>query len=263
MPRYLLSLEVDGSRFSGTQIQGKGERTVQGELGELLAPLGITTIRPGSRLDQGVSAACLPVEVLTTRDWAPAILGLAINQRLPADLVVLRVAPVSESFDVRHAAHKTYRYRVVSRPVRPVLDRACWWVRDLIHPELLTPLAALLPGKRDLSGFAALRHDQTDDQDPLRHYFAAWWESSRNGDDSVHHFRITGEGFLYRQVRGLVGAMVLVAIGRATIAEFTAAIAAGRAAKRLGNIAPAAGLLLEQVSYQPEPAWTTVSVANR
>jgi tRNA pseudouridine38-40 synthase len=263
MPRYLLSLEVDGARFSGTQVQGKGERTVQGVLGEALAPLGISAVRPGSRLDQGVSAACLAVDVLADREWTPAILGLAINQKLPEDLVVVRVAPVDDRFDARNAAHKTYRYRVLSRPVRPVLDRSCWWVRDVIHPERFGDLAALLPGKHDLSGFAALRHDETDEKDPVRNYLAAWWESSVAGDIASHVFRITGEGFLYRQVRGLVGAMVLVAMGRATIGEFRATMAAGRSARRLGNIAPPEGLLLEAVSYRSEPAWTTVSVGNR
>lgn len=263
MPRYLLSIECDGARFFGTQIQGKGERTVQGLLSEMLAPLGISAIRPGSRLDQGVSAACLPVDIVTDREWDPAILGLAINQQLPDDLVVVRVAPVDERFDARNATDKTYRYRIVSRPVRPVLDRSCWWVRDIPHPEHLAIVAAMLPGRHDLSGFAALRHDQTDDKDPVRRYLAAWWTSESSNDTITHTFRITGEGFLYRQVRGLVGAMVLVAMGRATSTDFSAAIAAGRAATRLGNIAPAEGLMLEQVNYRPQPTWTTVSVANR
>jgi len=261
--RYLLSIECDGANFFGTQIQGKGERTVQGLLSEALTQLGISAIRPGSRLDQGVSAACLPVDILADRTWDPVVLGLAINQRLPDDLIVIRVAAVGYHFDARNAADKTYRYRVVSRPVRPVLDRSCWWVRDIPHPERLASVAAMLPGRHDLSGFAALRHDQTDDKDPVRHYLAAWWTSESSNDTITHTFRITGEGFLYRQVRGLVGAMVLVAMGRATIAEFSAAITAGRAATRLGNIAPAEGLLLEQVNYRPQPTWATVSVGNR
>ena len=260
---YLLSIECDGSRFFGTQIQGKGERTVQGVLSETLAPLGISSIRPGSRLDQGVSAACLPVDIVTDRPWDPAVLGLAINQKMPDDLVVVRVAPVGEQFDARNASDKTYRYRIVSRPMRPVLDRSCWWVRDIPHPERLAVVAAMLPGRHDLSGFAALRHDQTDEKDPVRQYLAAWWISDINDDTITHTFRITGEGFLYRQVRGVVGAMIVVAMGRASIADFSAAMVAGRTATRLGNIAPAEGLLLEHVNYRPPPAWTTVSIGNR
>jgi tRNA pseudouridine38-40 synthase len=263
MPRYLLSVEVDGARFSGTQVQSQGERTVQGALAEALAPLGLDGIGPGSRLDQGVSAACLPVAVHAAQLWDPATLGLAINQRLPDDLVVVRAAAVDEGFAVRDAAHKTYRYRVISRPTRPVLDRAGWWVRDIRHPELLGELAALIPGERDLSGFAALRHDETDGLDPVRRYFAASWDRHDEGAAAVHTFRITGAGFLYKQVRGLVGAMVTVAMGRAGVDAFRAVLAAGRDARKLGNMAPAEGLLLEAVAYDPEPHWVAVSIANR
>ncbi len=78
---------------------------------------------------------------------------------------------------------------------------------------------------------------------------------TREAGDDVWTFRIRGEGFLYRQVRALVGAMVFVAQTRATVDDFRAAIARRRHPKRLGNLAPAEGLVLAGASFAPEPAW--------
>jgi tRNA pseudouridine38-40 synthase len=264
--RYLLDLEVDGRAYCGTQVQINGP-TVQGAVATALRSLTGEdgAFRPGSRLDQGVSARSYPGTCTLSRTWEPAILGLALNQHLPNDLVVRRVAPVADDFDcLRQGCSKTYRYRLRERAVRTVLDRACWWLRDLPHPERLAPLAALIPGEHDLSGFACLRHDGTDDDDPVRRYSAAAWSEQRDGDSILRIFSIAGRGFLYKQVRGLVGAMVYCALGRANADDFRAVMAAGRGnTLRLGNIAPSEGLLLDSVEFDTPIAWQTVAVRER
>ena len=265
MPRYALELEYDGAAFNGTQLQGKGERTLQAVLDQAAAavdgaPIGV---RMGSRLDAEVSAEALGADALFSRAWDPLALGFALSQVLPADVVVRRVAVVDDKWSAKHrASAKTYRYRIRVRGVRPVLDQRCWWVRRVDHPDLLNQLAPLLVGDHDLAGFACLRHDETDDEDPSRRILAAIWEHSSDGHDQLLTFRITGEGFLYKQVRGLVGAMLYVAQGRATPADFAASVAAGRGARRLGNIAPGHGLVLERVGYEQEPAWIALDSAS-
>lgn len=268
MPRYILALEFAGADFSGTQVQDIG-RTLQGVVNAALTALvgHAVDFRPGSRLDQGVSARALPGDVWLDRDWHPLVLGLALNRGLPADIVVRRAARVADGFSARRdGSAKHYRYRVLERPVRPVLDRDALWVRHLPHPQRLGELAALIPGRHDLSGFACLRHDETDGLNPARHYLAASWATRPLGDahDGCEHtFRIVGAGFLYKQVRGLVGSMVHVAAGRATVADFQRAMAAGWTAARLGNIAPAAGLILEHADFAPEPEWQIIGPRER
>lgn len=262
MPRYCLELEFAGAAFNGTQLQAEaGGRTLNGVVEQALTELAgePVSFRASSRLDQGVGARALPGDCRLAKDWDPPVLGLALNQRLPDDVVVRRVARVDDGFDARKdAIWKSYRYRVLVRPVRPVLDRAGMWVRRMPYPELLDELAALIPGVRDLSGFAALRHDETDAKSPRREYLSAAWSLEHSDEATVRVFRICGKGFLYKQVRGLVGAMVHVAMGRDVPAAFHAALAAGRDAVRVGNIAPAEGLLLERVAFDPEPYWRPV-----
>lgn len=261
MPRYALELEYDGAAFAGTQLQGKGERTLQAVIDQAAASVdgAAVGVRLGSRLDAEVSAEALGADALFSRTWEPLALGFALSQVLPPDVVVRRAAAVADKWSAKHrAVAKTYRYRIRVRGVRPVLDRRCWWVRQIDHPDVLDQLAPLLVGDHDLAGFACLRHDETDEEDPCRRILAAGWERTVDGHDQLLTFRITGEGFLYKQVRGLVGAMLSVAQGRATPADFAEVIAGGRGAKRLGNIAPGHALVLERVGYDQEPAWVAL-----
>ncbi|GDY11156.1 tRNA pseudouridine synthase A [Planctomycetota bacterium] len=264
MPRFALTLALDGRGFNGTQVQGKGERTVAPVVASALAALADPgaqhepAVKLSSRLDAGVSAEGLVAEVALDRGWPPVALAHALNQRLPADVACTAAALVPDDFDaIRWAVAKTYRFTVRVRAVRPVLDQRCWWVRRLDHPELLPGLAAHLVGHHDLSGFAALRHDGRDGNDPHRTIHRAEWTVATDGEGRVLTFRISGSGFLYRQVRGLVGAMVFTAQDRgATPADFQAAIAAGRSARRIGKTAPPDGLVLERVEYgEREPPW--------
>jgi tRNA pseudouridine38-40 synthase len=262
MPRYALAVEFDGRAFNGTQVQAPGLRTVQGELSRAAAALaGIPAeaaplVRPASRLDAEVSAGFLPCDLDLERTWAPAALAGALGGHLPADISVVAAAAVGERFHAQHdAVAKTYRFTVIARAARPTLEARAWWVRRLDHPGILDDLAAELPGRRDLSGFACLRHDGSDGDDPLRTVRAASWAHEEIPHGWRLTFTITGDGFLYKQVRGLVGAMVFVAQGRRTPADFRAAMAAGRAAVKVGNIAPPHGLALARVTYDPEPDW--------
>jgi tRNA pseudouridine38-40 synthase len=255
--RYALALEFDGAAFFGTQIQSK-HRTLQQVMDPALTDLNgsKTSIRFSSRLDQGVSAESLVGDVTLARTWDPATLVLAMAPRLPPDVVVRRAAPVPDDWSaLRACTGKTYRYRVVLRPVRPVLDRRCLWVRELDDPARLQACADCIIGRHDLSAFANLRHDHRDAQDPVRTYHEARWIETDESVGRVWTFRISGEGFLYRQVRALVGAMVFVAQTRASVDDFRAAIARRRTPQRLGNLAPAEGLVLERATFAPEPAW--------
>jgi tRNA pseudouridine38-40 synthase len=258
MPRFAIALEYDGKAFAGTQTQAPGLRTLHQELTDAAAKLEDRpcAVRLSSRLDAGVSAMALIADVWVERAWDPSALGQALSSHLPHDVVVRRVAPVSDEWFAKiQAKAKTYHYRIARRSVRPVLDHRVWWVRRMDHPERLHDAARLLPGHQDLSGFACLRRDDSDDQDPFRAIIAADWQSETRDGEELHTFRITGEGFLYKQVRGLVGAMVFLAQGNATVDDFAAAMADGRGTRRLGNIAPPEGLVLMETRFDPEPGW--------
>lgn len=257
MPRYAIALEFDGTAYVGTQRQAVG-RTLQAEAEAALTRLtgDPVRVRFASRLDAGVSATFLPCDVCLVRDWSPETLGAAMAARLPADAGVLAVARVADDFDARRDARaKTYVYRIVVRTTRPALEPHAWWLGRLAHPACLSQLAEKLPGHRDLSGFACLRHDSSDADDPFRTVHAASWTILPHPWGMELLFRISGSGFLYRQVRFLVGGMIQVARGSSSVPDFLATVAGGRQAPRVGDVAPPQGLRLESVGYEPEPDW--------
>ncbi len=266
MPRYACSLEVAGEGFAGTAPQ-PGERCVLPVFRAALKRLGgfAPDSRTCGRLDAGVHAADFVIHCDAERAWQPARLGGALNAHLPPDLAVTRVAAVAPDWDARFAVRaKIYAYRVLVRSARPALDRRRLHLRRLPHPERLAACAALLVGEHDLAAFACRRGDGSDPERAVRRIDAATWtagptvDATPPGADTDWTFRITGAGFLYKQVRGLTGAMLAVAADRATVADFAAAIDAGWDHPRLGQVVPAHALCLERVRYVPAPAWETV-----
>ena len=260
MPRYAFRCEFDGAAFSGTAPQS-GVRTLQDELRRILALLDGAEVltRTCGRLDAGVSAEGLVFHAIMQGEREPLELARAINGHLKGEVAVLAVARVADDWDaLLSASAKTYRYVVLEREALPVLDKRVMAVRHLPRASILPQLAAALVGDHDLSAFACLRGDPSDEADPVRHYHAASWRVEPVFAGRRHVFDIIGAGFLYKQVRGLVGAMVAVAQGSVSSAAFHAAIDAGRDHPRVGQVAPAEGLRLIRVSYDPEPNWITV-----
>jgi tRNA pseudouridine38-40 synthase len=262
MPRYAIDIEFLGAGFHGTQAQATTVRTLHAVLSAALAHLddGPVRVRPASRLDAGVSAEHLPVDADLRRAWEPERLCLALATRLPRDVGVVRAAVVADAFDARtDAVAKTYRYRVLVRGTRPARATDAMWLPRALDAAPLHACAALLAGDLDLSAFACKRGGPRDDNDPHRVVHGDTWTElpCDHGRDLV--FRITGAGFLYQQVRGLVGAMLHIARGAATVEDFRARIGAGWDVPRIGNMAPPEGLVLERVTYDPEPAWRAPS----
>ena len=133
MKTFRLTLEYDGSKYSGWQEQ-KNARTVMGQLRKAAVEVfgGEVDIGGAGRTDAGVHAlgqvahlrvntnAGLPVDRIRSR----------LNDLLPADVVVLEVEPAPAGFHARHdAVQRTYVYQI-SRRKTAFTKRYVWWVRD-------------------------------------------------------------------------------------------------------------------------------------
>ena len=97
-------------------------------------------------------------------------------------------------------------------------------------------------GKHDFAAFAANRGKQ--EENTTR---TIWALAVRSRGPNIT-VEISGDGFLYKMVRLIVGAMVNVALRKATVAEVEGELRSGRSNKaRLA--APAEGLYLIRVWY--------------
>src|SRR5580658_4711770 len=117
---FKLTLEYDGSKFSGWQTQ-QNARTVQGELQRVADELfGVETdIQGAGRTDAGVHALG-QVAHLKVRDarrkFSAAQILRELNDRLPSSIAVISVEDAPGRFHARHdAVSRTYFYQYSTR----------------------------------------------------------------------------------------------------------------------------------------------------
>jgi tRNA pseudouridine38-40 synthase len=244
--RLKLIVAYDGAAFSGWQSQANGD-TIQDRLETAFASVVGEKVRVhgAGRTDAGVHALgqCAHVDLATRLE--PGVLRAALNASLPSAIRVLRCGFVPRIFHARFGAQgKIYRYRIVTTPVLSPfeVDRA-WHVTSPLDDRLLRACAKEFLGRHDFVGFAAQRG-------------AAVTSTMR----TIRKVRIRrapglttidfeGDGFLYKMVRLMVGAVVRCALGKITLAEVRQRLRGGPpAAERL--VAPAAGLTLVRVQYE-------------
>ncbi len=200
--RFKLTIAYDGTAYSGWQVQA-GLVTLQGLCEETLAAIfgHPVKLHASGRTDQGVHARGQVAHVdATTRMDATAILR-ACNARLPPDIRVAQVVPCHERFHARHDAKgKEYRYFIWNDAVIPPDKR-------LYHGHAYRPLdvdamreaAAYFVGEHDFAAFTA--NPQRDVETTVRRIF--FCDLSKRG--KLITFRVQGSGFLYKQVRSIVG----------------------------------------------------------
>jgi len=249
VPVFALRLAYDGGGFAGWAGQGD-LRTVAGEVVAACARLGegSVDVQGASRTDAGVHARGQVARVTLSRFDGPTGVARTLARHLPADVVCTAVAAVGDDFDPVRNGGKTYSYTIDNGVVADPFMRHLRW-RPPFRLDLadLYRAALLIPGRRDWQAFSRRGETRTD---AVRTIHGCAW--SAVGDTLV--CTISGDGFTYRLVRSLVGAMVAVAHGSCPLDDFARALA-GESTAAAAQQAPAEGLCLERITYVPEPEW--------
>jgi tRNA pseudouridine38-40 synthase len=167
---------------------------------------------------------------------------------LPDALRVLRVDEAPPGFDPQRACvRKLYRYLL--RPARhesPSWNRTSWRLPADPDVAAMRDAAARLVGTHD---FRAFRNDpgpERRDEGTVRTVARLDVEAALG----LVRIEAEGPGFLYMMVRNLTAALVEVGLGRRP-PEWAGDVLASRDRTRLPAPAPAAGLCLVRVDYDP------------
>ncbi|MCK6485290.1 MAG: tRNA pseudouridine(38-40) synthase TruA [Phycisphaerae bacterium] len=246
MRNLRMIIAYDGSEFHGWQSQ-PGMRTVQSILEQAVRRVvrhQVAIIGAG-RTDSGVHAAGQVANFFTIRDIPARNLLRAIGSRLPKDMSLEDVRDVPLTFHATHSAMcKLYRYRVFASPRRPVTLHAQRYTYHFWHRldiDRLRAAAAVLVGRHDFTSFASKGNDRTHN---VRCILRC--DVFRVGDEI--RFDIEGDGFLYNQVRNIVGTLLEIGRGLWPVERMSEILAAlDRTAA--GPTAPARGLSLQWVRY--------------
>jgi tRNA pseudouridine38-40 synthase len=167
-----------------------------------------------------------------------------MNAVLPRDIAVTSVAEAAPTFHPRFdAASRTYRYLIWNRPVRcPFCEgRAAHVKPPLDEGAMHTALQAIV-GRHDFTSFVpnALAGSRE----------RTVWSAECRRDGWTVAVEIEAQGFMRQMIRAIVGTLIDVGRG-AIVAEDFAAILAARDRRRGGRTAPAHGLYLLDVRYEP------------
>jgi tRNA pseudouridine38-40 synthase len=236
--RYKLTLEYDGSTYSGWQkqpdtptIQHALEAAVIELCGEPCEVVG------AGRTDAGVHALGQVAHVDLPKDYDPYKVMQGLNYHMLATapaICVLDAVAVPEDFHARFSATKRYyRYRITNRRARLAVDFGrAWQIGEPLNIAAMRAGAAHLVGHHDFTSFREKTLESL--------------EITKFGEDVT--ITTHARSFLHHQVRNMVGTLVLVGKGRWQPDDIKTALAARNRASA-GPTAPPDGLYLTKVDY--------------
>ena len=245
MPRYRLTLEYDGSAYNGFQAQ-TDQPTVQGAVESALTAFCGETVRlaAAGRTDTGVHATGQVISFDLEKDWPARTVMNALNAHLVGEAVsVLDCMEVDGEWHARFSATgRRYLYRILNRPGPPALDAGrVWHMRKPLDADAMHRAAQGLVGLHD---FTTFRDVNCQSKSPEKTLDVA--RVSRLGEEV--HLEFEARSFLHRQVRSMTGTLVEVGLGRWSVEDVAAALAA-RDRAACGPVAPSTGLYLTGVVY--------------
>jgi tRNA pseudouridine38-40 synthase len=244
MSRFKLTLEYEGTKYAGWQMQ-KGGKSIQGEILDACRDLfsqDKIEIYGAGRTDSGVHALAQVAHVEVNTDLIPLRIKYGINDRLPSDISILNVEEVDLKFHARHdAVSRSYIYQI-SRRRTAFGKKYVWWIKDDLDLSLMNEAASGFPGLKDYRSFTDESQESGSTKVEIKHA-----EVYDYGDILVFH--VIGSHFLWKQVRRMTG--VLVEAGRGKLSsDDVLSFFKSKSDIPAGLTAPPSGLFLERVYYK-------------
>ncbi len=255
MPRFKLTIEYAGTRYSGWQIQ-KNAKTIQGEIDRAVRTVTSRKdfeLYGSGRTDAGVHAAGQVAHLDVSTNLPPESLRRRLNDELPADINILAAQQVPHRFHARHdAVGRRYLYQIARR--RTAFSKAfVWWVKEPIDLGRMRTAAGTFVGMKDFKTFAereASGGEAARDADsPAKSTVVLVDRLDIAEDGALVLVAIEGSHFLWKMVRRIVG--VLVEIGRGGLdVSVVGDLMRDESSVPARLTAPPSGLFLQRVYYR-------------
>ena len=246
MPTYKLTIEYEGTRYSGWQEQGNTARTIQGNLLRAAAQVfGMDAdIGGAGRTDAGVHAAGQVAHLRCAKVIPAELVSRKINDLLPHDIHILSAEQAANGFHARHdALTRVYLYQISTRRsafAKPFI----WWIKDRLDVVRMSEAAAAIAGRHDFTAFSDKRMKADDSRIVVVERIEVALV------DDLILIRIAASHYVWKMVRKIVAALVEVGRGNWSSADFAARLEPGAPNSEL--TAPPSGLFLEAITYPGE-----------
>ncbi len=226
MTNYKMIIEYVGTTFKGWQKQGNTHNTIQGKIEKCLSEIvgEAVEIHGAGRTDAGVHAKSQVANFKLSKEFTCEELKSKLNEMLPKTVSVKSVEVVDPRFHARlNAKAKTYIYRLWDSSEKAVFCEPYVWqcfdLTGIIDVDKLNEKLGRFVGEHDFKEFSRYSGNKS----TIRKIYEA--KAIREGNIITVTF--TGNGFLYNQIRMMVGYAL-------TGEKYTA---------------PAQGLMLENIEY--------------
>lgn len=246
--RLAIGVDFNGGAYRGWQTQQAGVRSVQETLEKAIshvADQAVTVIGAG-RTDAGVHAAGMVAHFDTDALRSPRNWLLGVNTKLPDDIALRWITPVSDEFHARYkAVARRYRYVIFNHPIRSsLLAGMVTWHYHKLDMARMQAAAVYLLGVHDFTSFRAAACQSKKAVRDVQFLTLA-----QKGPLIV--LDIQADGFLHHMVRNIVGVLMAVGQGKAEPTWVNEVLEARD--RTLGGItAPADGLYFVDALYPPE-----------
>lgn len=250
MPRYKLTIEYDGTPYSGWQKQTEHpsvQAVIEAACTTFMDARETVEVQCAGRTDAGVHARgqVAHVDFASPREPHTIVRGLN-GLMIQHPIAVLSAERVADDFSARFDATKRhYLYRIVNRKGQPALEKTrAWHVHQPLDIGKMNEAARILIGHHDFTSF---RGSECQSASPVKTLETLEVKVREKNPEQVMIYT-SAKSFLHHQVRNMVGTLVYVGIGKWEVARVAEALEA-RDRRAGGPMAPAHGLYLMRVEY--------------
>lgn len=241
--RYFIEIAYKGTNYHGWQLQPNAI-TVQELINKALSTvlkLELNVVGAG-RTDAGVHSEQLFAHFDFKTEFNTNELLYKVNSLLPSDIAILGIFKTINDAHARfNAESRSYEYRIHFGK-NPFLTEISWQlINKKLNINLMNEAAEILLTSTDFKCFSRSNSDVKTYNCDITN---AIWIKSGN----LLIFHITADRFLRNMVRAIVGTLIDVGTGKATIKEFIKIIES-KDRRNAGPSAPAQGLFLTRVIY--------------
>ncbi len=240
----LLTLQYDGTKYSGWQRQGNTSNTIEEKITSVLKILlkQEIEIHGSGRTDAGVHAIEQKANFHANTEKQPLEIMEYLNKYLPEDINVVAAEEVDKRFHARLSAKsKEYVYRLdIAKKPNVFTRKYVWHNPTELDISKMLVAAEYFKGKHDFASFSDMRGNKS----TVRTIF----DISISQNENIIEINFHGDGFLYHMVRKLTAALVMVGTDELS-KEQLLTIFNEMDRKAFTHLAPAKGLALKKVYY--------------